>query len=191
MDDGNQDDLRRMARLREGDDLALNELMRRWKEPLVTFAFRYTGNVTDAREIAHETFVRVYSARRRYRPKAAFSTWLFAIAANLCRTRARWQSRHPEVLEADCRDGLPEGTDESGAGPPDEADRRALGEDLAQAIRGLPHDFRVAFVLFELQGESCRKIGEVLGCTEKAVERRLARARERLRGVLRAKWREL
>ena len=99
------DDIDCMRRLGEGDDLALNDLMRRWKKPLVTFCLRYTGNVTDAQEIAQETFVKVYGARHRYRPTAAFSTWLFTIATNLCRARARWRSRHPEVLESDIADG--------------------------------------------------------------------------------------
>lgn len=80
----------RSEHLQHGDELALNDLMARWKEPLVTYCLRYTGNITDAKEIAQESFVKVYQSRHRYEPRAsAFSTWLFQIATNLCRMRNR------------------------------------------------------------------------------------------------------
>ena len=182
-------DLRCMERLKAGDDLALNELMQRWKGPLVRFCQRYTGNTTDALEMAQETFVRVYTARHRYRAEAAFSTWLFGIAANLGRMRSRWRMRHPEVLEAD-RD--PEGKAPLVAmdanDPALDMDRRAMVEDLSVAIRELPHDLRVVFVLSELEGHAHKQTASILGITAKAVERRLARARAQLRAMLENKW---
>jgi len=191
MEDQAHDDLHCMERLKEGDDLALNDLMNRWKEPLVTFCLSYTGNLTDARDIAQETFVNVYGARNRYRPKAAFSTWLFTIAANLCRMRARWRNRHPEILEADRSEdaaeikSIPNAATED---PSTAADRNALVSDLDHAIQTLPHDLRVAFVLYEIQGYPYKKVSAVLSCSEKTVERRLARAREKLRSILEPKW---
>ena len=181
-------DVQCMERLRRGDDLALNDLMDRWKEPLLSFCLRYTGNLSDARDIAQETFVKVYTSRERYRPKAAFSTWLFTIAMNLCRMRARWRSRHPEVLDADS-----DGQSQVGAAagdPSQETDRLALGRDLERAIAKLPHELRAAFVLYEVNGLSYREAGKIAKCSEKAVERRLARAREHLRAALEQKWRD-
>ena len=183
----NDEDVRCMERLREGDDLALNDLMRRWKEPLVSFCLRSTGNLTDAHEIAQETCVKVYSARKRYRPTAAFSTWLFTIANNLCRMRGRWRKRHPEVLESD-RESFAKEPTAPNPDPAVSSDRAALARDLDRAILHLPGDLRTAFVLYELHGKTCREIGLIEGCTEKAVERRLARAREKLRSKLESKW---
>lgn len=189
----NDPDQRCMERLRRGDDRGLNDLMQRWKEPLVSFCFRYTGNETDAREIAHETFVNVYSARDRYRPVAAFSTWLFTIAVNLCQMRNRWRRRHPEILETDRDPGSLPVTQEPASSNDDPAvntDLCDLARDLERAIRGLPHDLRVAFILHELQGKTCREIAAILNASEKAVERRLARARDKLRARLQSKWGE-
>lgn len=193
MSDQDREDVHCMQRLRDGDDLALNDLMARWKEPLVTFALRYTGNLSDARDIAQETFVKVYASRSRYRPKAAFSTWLFTIAMNLCRMRARWRSRHPEVLDADLEapttSHQPQHAGDS-SDPSAQTDRNDLARDLERAIARLPHDLRVAFVLSEINGQRYREIGKILKCTEKAVERRLAHAREHLRSALEPKWRD-
>ena len=72
-----------MSRLREGDDLALNDIMDRWQSRLTGYLIRLTGSEAVAVDLAQETFVRVYGNRFRYRPSGAFSTWLFAIASNL------------------------------------------------------------------------------------------------------------
>jgi RNA polymerase sigma factor (sigma-70 family) len=86
-----------MSRLREGDDLALNEIMDRWQRRLTSYLIRLTGSEAVAMDLAQETFVRVYQNRARYRPTGAFSTWLFAMASNLARHHIRWKIRHPCV----------------------------------------------------------------------------------------------
>ena len=65
-----------MSRLREGEDLALNEIMDRWQRRLTSYLIRLTGSEAVAIDLAQETFVRVYQNRVRYRPTGAFSTWL-------------------------------------------------------------------------------------------------------------------
>ena len=189
-----EEDKRKMSRLREGDDFALNDLMARWKEPVVTYCLRYTGNLTDAKEIAQETFVKVYQSRHRYRPQegVAFSTWLFRIATNLCRMRHRWKTRHPEVLDADREenDGAENSVPTQPDTPLETMDRKNLAADLDAAIQRLTPDLKAAFILQELQGRSQAEIGAIQNCSVKSVERRLARAREQLRESLRGKWRD-
>lgn len=178
-----------MERLREGDDLALNELMQRWKKPLESFCLRYTGNPTDAREIAHETFVRVYQARQRYRPASKFSTWMFAIATNLARMRSRWKSRHPEIFESDRK--LTSTLDHvaaAGSDPSIQTNVRLLAADLQHAIGLLSPKLRIPFLLHEIQGIPYREIATIENTTVKAVERRMARARQQLRSHLEADW---
>lgn len=71
-------DIAAMRRLRDGDDLALNEIMDRWQRRLTSYLLRAIGNETVAIDLAQETFVRVYQSRDKYLPKGQFSTWLFA-----------------------------------------------------------------------------------------------------------------
>lgn len=78
-----------MAALAKGEVWALDDLIARWRRPLQAFLERYLGNEVDARELAQETFVRIYLRRSDYRPGARFSTWLFQIALNLARDAAR------------------------------------------------------------------------------------------------------
>jgi RNA polymerase sigma factor (sigma-70 family) len=90
-------DVRAMSRLRAGEDLALNEIMDRWRERLMSYLLRLTGDDAIALDLAQETFVRVYQHRDRYRPTGAFSSWLFAIATNLARHHFRWRMRHRSI----------------------------------------------------------------------------------------------
>src|SRR6201987_2989208 len=95
MAEENNPDFACMVRLREGDDLALNELMERWQKPLHSFILRYIGNHRDSIELAAETFVRVYQHRSRLNFKSKFSTWLLTIPTNLCRQQSRGRKRPP------------------------------------------------------------------------------------------------
>lgn len=176
-----------MAELAAGDDRALNRLMDRWQVPLRGFLYRYTHDDQDALDLAQETFVRIYQHRKRFRAGSRFSTWMFHIALNLARSRARWRRRHP----ADASDRTTEITE---ARPPvaREADpaEDALSAERAlmvrRAIADLPGDLRDAVILFEYEDKSHAEIAEIARTTVKAVETRLYRARRQLRKVLTA-----
>ena len=171
-----------MVRLREGDDLALNELMERWQKPLHSFILRYIGNHRDSIELAAETFVRVYQHRSRFNFKSKFSTWLLTIATNLCRQHTRWRKRHPTIslddaASADEVSGLFASAEEM---PSALASRTELAKLVKEEIEKLPHDLKTAILLFAYDNLSYAEIGAILGCTPKAVETRLYRVRKLL-----------
>jgi RNA polymerase sigma-70 factor (ECF subfamily) len=179
-----------MVRLREGDDLALNELMERWQKPLHSFILRYVGNHTDSIELAQETFVRVYHHRNRFNFKSKFSTWLLTIATNLCRHHARWRTRHP-TISLDDTASMDEVSDEyffisADEIPSAQAERSELAKLVKEEIEKLPHDLKTAVLLFTYDNLSYAEIGVILGCTPKAVETRLYRVRKLLAKTLAA-----
>jgi len=178
-------DLPLVRALQTGDEGALNELIRKYQEPLFRFIWRYTGNEQTARDLLQETFVRLYFEIRRFKPHAKFSTWLYTIAMNLCRDYARSkqhrQSRATESLDAD---------DAHRQMPAAERDPAAHAESqetltaLESAIQELPHDLRAALLLFAVEGHSQLECAEMLGISAKAVETRVYRARKRLEKTL-------
>lgn len=176
-----------MSRLAAGDDLALNELMTRWSARVISFLVRMTGQHEVALDLAQETFVKLYQARSRYRPQGNFSTWLFAIAANLARNHRRWMSRHPTVsLDANKESGeafLP-GAPDSGASPGELVIAREKADAVNQAVLSLPFDLREALTLFVHEGMGYAEIAELTRCTVKAVETRIYRARQILKEQL-------
>jgi len=177
-------DVALMQRLADGEDLALNEIMSRWREKVAAFLLRMVGNHAIAMDLTQETFVRLYTSRHSYKPVAAFSTYLFHIAANLARSQARWKKRHPTVpMEDEQGNFVHEAVD--GHLSPDEA--AALHEKtlmVNRAIAALPGELREALLLSTVEEMSQADIAKALGCTAKAVEVRIYRARQALREVL-------
>ena len=184
MAEENDPDFACMLRLKEGDDLALNELMERWQKPLHSFILRYVGNHRDSIELAEETFVRVYQHRSRFNFKSKFSTWLLTIATNLCRQHTRWRKRHPTISLDDAA-SVDEVSDKNlfvsaEETPSAQASRAELAKLVKEEIEQLPHDLKTAVLLFAYDNLSYSEIGEILGCTPKAVETRLYRVRKLL-----------
>ena len=188
MSDSHEADAAAMTRLRDGDDLALNELMARWQQPLANYLTRFCGNEATALDLAQDTFVRVYEARARYDTRGKFATWLYTIAGNLARNSHRWQQRHPTV-------SLDAPTDENGgtlathlpdaASAPDaSAEEGERAAAVRAAISELPEDQRAIVLMSEYEDRSHADIAAVLGCTAKAVETRLYRVRQTLREKL-------
>jgi RNA polymerase sigma-70 factor (ECF subfamily) len=173
------------AALQRGEDAALNRLISRWEQPLFAFAWRYLHNQADAQDLVADTFVRLYQHRENLRQDTKLSAWLFTTLSNLCHNRHRWHRRHPTV-SLDDPDISTAGSEPLAAGSGGAA---RLEQDEAQAalhaaIDRLPHDLRVTVLLHYFDRLSYREIGEVAGCSERGVETRLYRARQRLRAEL-------
>jgi len=177
-----------MLRLQNGDDRALDALMDRWQVPLRRFIYRSIRNEHDALDLAQETFVRVYRNREKFRPAAKFSTWMFSIALNLCRDRARRGKKHFTVPldEADAE----EMEDRSGGSSQGTPEAQLLCAETAlqvrAAVEGLPEPLKTAVLLCEYEDLSEAEAAAAVGCSPKAIETRLYRARTLLRKVLAA-----
>ncbi len=70
-----------------------NELVRRYKDPLMNFIFKFVGSKDLAEDILQETFFRLYRNKDYYTTVAKFSTWIYTIAANLAKTELRRRNR--------------------------------------------------------------------------------------------------
>lgn len=178
-----------MRRLADGDDAAMADLLAQWQRPVLGFICRFLGCSDDeARDLAQEVFLRVWRQRRRWRPEASFSTWLFTITGNLCRNRRRDLGRRPVLL--------PVQTDEAGEplltlpspvaeDPHARAEAVELAARMRTAIAALPESQRAALLLRNFGSLSYREIGDVLGVTPPAVDSLLVRARRSLAAGLR------
>jgi RNA polymerase sigma-70 factor, ECF subfamily len=171
-----------VAALARGDDQALSRLIRRWQRRLFAFAYRYLQNETDAADLVAETFVKLHQQRGRLAVDTNLPAWLFTVLANLCRSRLRWAKRHPtDPLDlAREREILPS----EQPGPASALQALERTGALQAAIATLPHELKATLLLHHYEQLSYRKIAAITGCTERGVETRLYRARQRLRDAL-------
>lgn len=179
-----ESDVALMLRLADGEDLALNELISRWRERVASFLLRMVHDHATAMDLTQETFVRLYTSRKRYQATAAFSTYLFHIAANLARSHARWRKRHPTVPMEDDDGDLRHDPADRGLSPDDAAELHEKTASVNRAIASLPEELREALLLFTVEGMSQSEVAQALGCSPKAVEVRVYRARQSLREAL-------
>lgn len=177
-----------MARLVDGHDAALNALMERHGEKVFHYLIRQLQSEADAADLAQETFARVYQNRARFDPAARFSTWLYTIATNLVRDRFRWRGRHPQVAldaENESTGGtLGDTLADENPGPDEQMQHTERADVVRRAVARLPEDLRTAIVLSVYERHSHAEIAAISECSVKAVEGRIARARQVLRSHL-------
>ena len=183
-----------MLRVRDGAPGAFETLVERFQRRLLGLLVHLVGGPDEAEDLAQEVFLRVYRARKSYRPDAKFSTWLFAIAHNVARNHRRGKARKPTTrLEASA---VGASADSSATrpvadllpGPDATASAQLRKLELAQVVRealdGLGEDQKVAVLLNKFEGMGYAEIAVVMGKTEAAVKSLLARARYNLRDLL-------
>jgi len=181
-----------LVALQQGDTTALNRLIARWQRPLISYAYRYVQNSADAHDLVASVFVRLYQQRTRLRPDTNVSAWLFTALTNLCHNHHRWKKRHPTVPLDPVKDSdddfsppAPFATLASeGPGPAASLAHDELLNAVRTAIGELPHDLKVAMLLHHYENLSYREIADITRCSERGVETRLYRAKQRLRQML-------
>ncbi len=188
-DPGEVSDEALMEALQKGDDHALATLMHRWELGVKAFLLRLGVPPADVEDVAQEAFVRLYQKRDRYRAGAAFKPWLLTVAGNLGRNRLRWRWRRREDSIEAMDEAQPGGFDpvDTSARPASVlAEKANLARDVRKAVNALPENLRQAVLCVELEDLSYVEAGQVMGCSAKAVETRLYRARELLRATCKA-----
>jgi RNA polymerase sigma-70 factor (ECF subfamily) len=165
-----------MQAVTQGDFFAFEQLVRRHQEPVWRTAYRMLGSHADAEDIAQQAFLKIFEARERYRPTAAFRTYLYRIVVRLCLDRLR--KKRPV-------DGQDLSPVDPGVSPVDQAADAERSRAVQQAIARLPARQRAAVVLRYYESLASREIAAAMDTSQKAVERLLARARDTLEVSLR------
>jgi RNA polymerase sigma-70 factor (ECF subfamily) len=81
--------------------LPFEDIMQRHERQIMRYLLRVSGNREDAADLFQETWLRAYRAYPRLQPESDVRPWLYAIAINLCRNRARDGARRARVIVAD------------------------------------------------------------------------------------------
>jgi RNA polymerase sigma-70 factor (ECF subfamily) len=185
-------DIRLMLRVRADEPGAFEELVEHYQSRLVGVMNHLVGNAEEAEDLAQEVFLRVYRARKKYRPRSKFSTWLFTIANNLALNSLRARQRKPVVPLA-VNDSGPLGprpqeqlVHDPGTGPVQKVQKQELAAVIRQALDGLNERQRMAVVLNKFEDMNYAEIAEVMGLSTKAIKSLLSRARVNLRAALSA-----
>jgi len=183
-----------IERLRQGEELAYEELLRRFQQPVYNLVFRLMNDPSDANDVVQEVFLKVFRNVNSFRCQSSLKTWIYRIAVNEAHNHRRWFSRHRRQqvgLERDEREqGYQDTLSDPGRSPFDLAASQETHEMIERALEGLNPTFRTAVVLRDIEDLSYEDIAEVLQIHLGTVKSRIMRGREALRGALVARMAE-
>jgi RNA polymerase sigma-70 factor (ECF subfamily) len=169
-----EEDLADVERVLAGEVQAFAGIVRRWQGPLVNMAWRYCRDRGRAEELAQEAFVGAWRGLGHWRREGSFSTWLFALAANVFRSELK---RFPTLNVA-----LKEIAEPSRPAEQHSALAvRLSSETVRRAVLSLPVRYREPVVLFYFHEMDVAAAARTMGLPEGTLKARLSRARELLR----------
>jgi RNA polymerase sigma-70 factor (ECF subfamily) len=172
------DEARVIAKVKAGTLDAFGEIVEHYQAPIVRYLYRLTGDSEVARDLAQDAFLQAYRGILKTRSDLSLKAWLYKIATN----NARQYHRRRRVLSfVPFFDTEKPGVPEPRAAPDHTDERLAIEETLLQ----VSEEKRACLVLHFVEGLRYREIGEILGITEEAVRKRVARGSEDFRRAYR------
>ena len=172
------DEARAVAQIREGDNDAFDEIMARYKTPLLRYLSRLTGDGELAKDLTQKTFLDAYRGILASNADLSLKAWLYRIATN----NALQHRRRNKVLSFIPFSRLGDAVTRRLKAP-----TALLDEKLAveEALLRVPADQRTPMVLHFVEGFRYREIGELLEISEEAVRKRVARGSQRFKSEYR------
>jgi RNA polymerase sigma-70 factor (ECF subfamily) len=182
-----------IRKAQKGDERAFTQLIKRYETLVYSFAYKVCRDSDKASETWQDTFVNVYRKLHQFDGRSKFTTWLYSIVTNNCRMKRRQRKLDLASVSIESATGLHDQpkTDEEGhtiqtipswrETPLDSVMDKELRGVLDEAIQKLPYDYRVVFVLRDIEGLSAEEAGKILKLSVPAVKSRLRRARVFLR----------
>ncbi|MEK7269445.1 MAG: RNA polymerase sigma factor [Planctomycetota bacterium] len=181
-----------MLEFKTGDEGAFRAIVERFQKPLINFFYRLLWDRTLAEDYAQEVFIRIYVHRDAYEPRAKFSSYLFRIARNYWIDQHRSNSKRPSTISLSSplrREGERELLLEDVVAAPREAAEPSgvpaeTRERVEEALRALPEEQRMVFLLGEREGMKYSEVAQTLGIPVGTVKSRMHHAVRRLREIL-------
>ena len=178
-----------IERLRGRDERAFNDLVQQYEQRVFRLVFRMLGRRDEAEDMVQEVFVQVFKAVESFRGDSKLSTWIYRIAINLCKNRAKYLSRRRSEAQDELEQmsewrSLHEGRGIT-VGETNRPDQVVQGYQLETIVRlsiaQLDSDFREVLVLRDIEDLPYEDIMEITGLPEGTVKSRIHRARAMLK----------
>ncbi len=176
-----------MENFQQGCEQSFNILVKRFKDRLHNFLYRYTHNHHDCEDLVQETFLRVYRSRQSYERIAKFSTWMYTIALNLARSLYKKNKRmsmvtiHKDESDPDDREMKLEDT---AILPDGSLHQKMCMNHLEKVLPKLNEDFREVVLLRDMQQLSYDEVAEITELPMGTVKSRINRGRAQLQELL-------
>jgi len=194
-DGANRFDARFIVRLKRRDEHAFNELVLAYEMQVFRLVWRMLGTREEAEDMTQEVFVQVFKSIESFRGDSKISTWIYRIATNLTRNRAKYLSRRHQKSHSDIDGQEPKDLHNEAQGRTTGETRRpdwdAMGNQaeqiVIQCLDELDAEHREILVLRDVEGLSYDEVGSITELAPGTVKSRLHRARTLLKSEVEAR----
>jgi RNA polymerase sigma-70 factor (ECF subfamily) len=174
-----------VERVLAGDTALYELLMRRHNQRLYRIARAILRDDAEAEDVMQDAYVRAYQSLAGFEGRAKFVTWLTRIAIHEALSRLRKRSRFLSLDSFDSSQGDPmNSVTSSDRDPEQETYDRELSIVIEKAVLSLPDEYRLVFMLRDVEGMSTEEAAQCLNLTQENVKVRLHRAHSKLRKQL-------
>jgi RNA polymerase sigma-70 factor (ECF subfamily) len=179
-----------LQRAKEGDRKAFEEIYQMYHRRIYNAVYGMLSDADDAQDVTQDVFIRLHDALPTLRADEAFSTYLYRIALNLCRDRARRKKRvrfqSMDTPRTDSEGEVePMEFPDLGKLPEETIAGEELQKRVRQAVQNLSEDHKAVIVMHHFQGMEVNDIARILDVPTGTVKSRLARGRDQLHRKLR------
>ena len=176
------DDAKLIQRVLGGDETAFSVLVRKYQKPVHALAWRKVGDFHIAEEITQDTFLKAYQKLAMLKEPQRFLSWLYVIAANLCKAWLRKKRLRTQSLEHTERMALEKATYSDHVIEENERTAVETQREVIKVLLAKLQESERTIVTLRYFGEmSSAEIGEFLGVSANTVRSRLRRAQQRLK----------
>ena len=137
-----------------------------YKPVLLAICMRYMRDKSEAEDILHEVFLKIFDKIKQFKSEGSLEGWLKRIAVNQCLTILKKEQRY-QATSLDIAPELPE----------EELEGHYTYEQLKSALHAIPKDFQVVFSLYAIDGLSHKEIAAQMGIPEETSRTRCYRAK--------------
>ena len=163
-----------VKKAKKGDAAAFVQLCEAYQRVLYNSAYKILQNDHEVSDCLQETELRAWKKVRNLRNEAAFNSWIFRILVNVAKDMLKSREQAVPFEEGYWGSGVLAGDVREGAG----------GNNLDEALEGLPEQYKIPLVLHYYAGFKVQEIAEQLNIPKNTVKTRLARGRLKLKQLL-------
>ena len=183
------EEIKLIEQAQQGDKNSLAELVKKYESTVYNFSYKICRDKNRAENTMQETFLSLIKNIRQFKGDSKLSTWLYTVVSNHCLMLARTETKHAYASFEDEEGVIDDKKFTDWHAAPDKvAEDNEIKEILDNAIEKLHPDYRVVFLLRDVEGLSTEETAKIVNLSVPAVKSRLHRARAFLRSELNKKF---
>jgi RNA polymerase sigma-70 factor (ECF subfamily) len=183
-----RDESELLTELQAGSETAFDWLVTHYHAPVYNLILGMLGDASDAADGTQEVFLKAFRGIRGFRHGSSLKTWLYRIAIREALNHKRWFKRHLQKtvsIDAELEEGREHiEIEDLCATPFEQLAAQEMQVVVQRALLSVPHVFRVAVILRDLEGFSYEEVAEILECSIGTVKSRILRGRRALKEIL-------